>query len=62
MINVIRKEQKRRSRNFPRLSSILWDTFTGNEMYRTIFVRGTNIGMHVNLGMEFVKALARRKP
>ena len=60
MVNVIRKEQKERNEKFPRLSSILWDTFTGNETYRSIFMRGTNIGMHANLGWELVKALTRR--
>lgn len=60
MVNVVRKEQKKSSESFPWLSSILWDTFTGNETYRNIFMRGTNIGMHVNLAWEFMKALIRR--
>ncbi len=59
MVNVVRKEQKDPGK-FPRLSSILWDTFTGNETYKNIFIRGTNIGMHVRLGWEFVRALMRR--
>ncbi len=60
MINVVKKEQKNQ-KEFPRLSSILWDTFTGNETYKNIFIRGTNIGMHVKLGWEFLKALVRRR-
>jgi flavin-dependent dehydrogenase len=60
MVNVVKKEQERRSEEFPRLSSMLWDTFTGNETYRNIFIRGTNILMHIKLGWEFIKALIRR--
>ncbi|MEF9426995.1 MAG: hypothetical protein L0956_07425 [Candidatus Mariimomonas ferrooxydans] len=60
MVNVVKKEQEKRNETFPRLSSILWDTFTGNETYKNIFLRGTNIGMHINLGWEFAKALGRR--
>jgi flavin-dependent dehydrogenase len=60
MINVVRKEQENRDKKFPRLSSILWDTFTGNETYRNIFMRGMNPGMHFHLGLEFTKALTAR--
>jgi flavin-dependent dehydrogenase len=60
MINVVRKEQGNRSDKFARLSSMLWDTFTGNGSYKSIFARGLNIGMHAHLGWEFVKALGRR--
>ncbi|MEE8552980.1 MAG: hypothetical protein V3S72_06740 [Desulfobacterales bacterium] len=60
MVNVIKKEQQKRNEAFPRLSSMLWDTFTGNETYKNIFLRGTNIMMHVKLVLEFLKALARR--
>jgi flavin-dependent dehydrogenase len=60
MVNVIRKEQSNRSDKFARLSSMLWDTFTGNGSYKSIFMRGTNVGMHVHLGWEFLRALGRR--
>lgn len=60
MVNVVKKEQQKRTEDFPRLSSILWDTFTGNETYKNIFIRGINIGMHAKLGWEFVKAIVRR--
>jgi len=60
MVNVVKKEQENKNKEFPRLSSMLWDTFTGNETYKNIFLRGTNIGMHLNLTWEFVKALLRR--
>ena len=60
MVNVVTKEQQEKNRRFARLSSMLWDTFTGNETYRNIFIRGTNIGMHTRLGWESLKALVRR--
>ncbi len=60
MVNVVRKEQQNSDKEFARLSSMLWDTFTGNEAYKNIFIRGTNIWMHVKLGYEFVKAVIRR--
>jgi flavin-dependent dehydrogenase len=60
MVNVVKQEQKKKDERFPRLSSMLWDTFTGNETYKNIFFRGTNIGMHFNLAREYVKALFRR--
>ncbi len=60
MVNVVKKEQQKKNEKFPRLSSILWDTFTGNETYKNIFIRGTNIGMHAKLGWGCIKALVRR--
>lgn len=60
IINVVRKEQRLRKEQFPRLSSIVWDTFTGNEAYRNIFMRGIYPGMHLNLFREFVRAMKRR--
>jgi hypothetical protein len=60
MVNVVKKEQQKRESEFPRLSSILWDTFTGNETYKNIFVRGINVWMHIQIGIEFVKVLIRR--
>jgi flavin-dependent dehydrogenase len=60
MVNVVKKEQQKRDKFSPRLSSMLWDTFTGNETYKNIFLRGTNIWMHIKLVWEFVKAIIRR--
>jgi flavin-dependent dehydrogenase len=60
MVNVVKKEQQKRNEDPPRLSSILWDTFTGNETYKNIFLRGTNVMMQVKLVWEFVKAIVRR--
>ncbi len=60
MVYAVRREQENRREDFPRLSSMLWDTFTGNEAYRDIFMRGAHFGIHVNLARELVKAIARR--
>jgi flavin-dependent dehydrogenase len=57
MVELVRKEQKRS--NNQRLSSILWDTFTGNESYRNIFGRSMNTKMHIELAWLFSRALAR---
>jgi flavin-dependent dehydrogenase len=61
MINVVRKEQLKRPDAFPVLSSILWDTFTGNESYRDILKRGSNPRMHCRLIWECLKAITRRR-
>jgi flavin-dependent dehydrogenase len=60
MVNVVRKEQQKREENFPRLSSMLWDTFTGNATYKSIFMRGTNIWMHLRLIWEVMNGLIWR--
>lgn len=60
MLNVVKEEQKNKDMKFPRLSSILWDTFTGNEAYKNIFMRGTNLWMHLKLVLEFIKIVPRR--
>ena len=60
MVSVVRKEQLKRNEDFPRLSSMLWDTFTGNATYKSIFIRGTNVWMHFKLVWEVVKALIGR--
>ena len=60
MVNVVRKEQQKREEHFPRLSSMLWDTFTGNATYKSIFMRGTNVWMHFKLIWEVLKGLVWR--
>jgi flavin-dependent dehydrogenase len=59
MIEVVQNEQ-RGSEDLRRLSSILWDTFTGNEMYKNIFHRSLNVKLHFNLSRAFTKAILRR--
>jgi flavin-dependent dehydrogenase len=57
MVELVRKEQKRSNRQ--RLSSILWDMFTGNESYRSIFGRSMSTKMHIEFAWLFSKALTR---
>jgi flavin-dependent dehydrogenase len=58
MIRVVQKEQERAADSRV-LSSILWDTFTGNEPYKTIVLRGVNLKMHVDLVAELSRTLRR---
>jgi flavin-dependent dehydrogenase len=51
MLEVVQMEQSERD-NQRRLSSILWDMFTGNERYRNIFYRGVNIPLFFKLLKE----------
>jgi flavin-dependent dehydrogenase len=59
MLEVVRKEQAGAAKD-RRLSSILWDMFTGNERYRNIFPRALSARMNVDLVFESVKGLVRR--
>jgi hypothetical protein len=53
MLDVVRKEQAAYSPRRKRLSSILWDMFTGNERYRNVFWRA----MSPRLVMRLIKAV-----
>jgi flavin-dependent dehydrogenase len=54
MLRVVRKEQADPA--YPkRLSSMLWDMFTGNERYRNIFFRSISLPMMYDLCREYVK-------
>lgn len=54
MLRVVRKEQADPA--YPkRLSSMLWDMFTGNERYRNIFFRSVSVPMVCDLVKEYVK-------
>ena len=54
MLGVVRKEQS--DPNYPkRLSSMLWDMFTGNERYRNIFFRSMSLPMVYDLCRAYVK-------
>jgi hypothetical protein len=59
MVDIVQTEQQR-IKDSRRLSSILWDTFTGNETYKNIFARSLNVKMHFDLAQAFSKALLRR--
>ncbi len=59
MIAVVEEEQKEPD-NAKRLSSILWDMFTGNERYKNIFGTAVSLPMHLDLWKEFGRILVRR--
>ncbi|MEE8424018.1 MAG: hypothetical protein V3S49_05705 [Thermodesulfobacteriota bacterium] len=61
MLAVVKAEQ-RDSNSHKRLSSILWDMFTGNERYKNVFRTAVSLPMHLDLWKEFAKILARREP
>jgi flavin-dependent dehydrogenase len=54
MLRVVRKEQADPA-YAKRLSSMLWDMFTGNERYRNIFFRSISLPMMYDLCREYVK-------
>ncbi len=60
MIHLVGREQQYRDEKLRILSSILWDTFTGNETYRNIFFRGASVRMNMALLGEIFKAVPRR--
>ncbi|MEW6571112.1 MAG: hypothetical protein AB1390_08055 [Nitrospirota bacterium] len=48
MLRVVQKEQE--NEHYPkRLSSILWDMFTGNERYKNIFYRAWSLPLQIDL-------------
>jgi flavin-dependent dehydrogenase len=54
MLRVVRKEQADPA--YPkRLSSMLWDMFTGNERYRNVFFRSISLPMVYDLFREYFK-------
>jgi hypothetical protein len=60
MLAIVKDEQQ--SPNNPkRLSSVLWDIFTGNERYKNIFHTAVSLPMHSNIWREFAKILIRRE-
>jgi flavin-dependent dehydrogenase len=59
MVRVVRDEQQNPS-DPKRLSSILWDMFTGNERYKNIFGTAVSIPMHLDIWRELAKILMRR--
>ncbi len=59
MLAIVKDEQQ--SPNNPkRLSSVLWDMFTGNERYKNVFHTAVSLPMHSNIWKEFAKILIRR--
>jgi hypothetical protein len=60
MIDVVKKEQEKYSPRRKRLSSILWDLFTGNERYRSVFWRAVNPRLMLRLTKAVRLQLLRR--
>ncbi|UCG78855.1 MAG: hypothetical protein JSV21_03215, partial [Nitrospirota bacterium] len=60
MLAIVRAEQKN-AKDAKRLSSILWDMFTGNERYKKIFGTAVSLPMHLDLWKEFGKIIVRRQ-
>ena len=60
MLNVVQQEQE--DPDSPkRMSSILWDMFTGNERYRNIFMRSVHAQMTLHLCSEVAKTFTGRR-
>jgi flavin-dependent dehydrogenase len=59
MVTVVKDEQLDPD-NPKRLSSILWDMFTGNELYKNIFRTAISMPMHLDIWRELIKILAGR--
>jgi flavin-dependent dehydrogenase len=58
MLRVVRKEQKNPDKP-KRLSTIMWDIFTGNERYKNIFFNSLSPRMNLEIIQEVVKAAVR---
>lgn len=61
LLKVVEDEQKD-PESRKRLSYILWNMFTGNERYKTIFGKAIDLPMHLDLWREFGRVLAGRRP
>lgn len=61
MLNVVEKEQKDADNREKILSSILWDMFTGNERYKTVFRKSLKVRMHIDMWEGLFKGLIRRE-
>jgi hypothetical protein len=59
MLAVVQQERQE-SGNPGRLSSILWDMFTGNERYKNIFLRAVNLPLFAHLMKYIPGTLLRR--
>jgi flavin-dependent dehydrogenase len=60
MVKVVEKEQCG-AREDRILSGILWDMFTGNERYKTIFAQSLKVKMHRDMWGGVFKTILRRK-
>ena len=60
MLNVVQQEQEDLDSQ-KRMSSILWDMFTGNERYKNIFMRTVHAQMTLHLCSEVAKTFTGRR-
>jgi flavin-dependent dehydrogenase len=58
LLDLVAREQADRGRP-ARMSTVLWDTFTGSAPYREIFLRALHPALLVRLGLALAAALAR---
>lgn len=61
MLEVVKDEQQDPDKQ-KKLSSVLWDMFTGNERYKDIFRIAVDLQMHIDLWKKFAAILVRRRP
>jgi hypothetical protein len=59
LLELVAREQRQHGRP-ARMSTVLWDTFTGSAPYREILLRALHPGLLVRLGLGLVTALLRR--
>jgi len=59
MLDVVNREQSDERRKQKTLSTILWDMFTGNERYKTVFKRALSPAMHRDLIAGIVNTIGR---
>jgi flavin-dependent dehydrogenase len=59
LFELVAHEQRQQGRP-ARMSTVLWDTFTGSAPYREIVLRALHPGLLVRLGLGLVAALLRR--
>ncbi len=61
MVGVLREEQSH-PHSRKRLSTILWNMFTGNERYKNIFGKAMDLPMHLDIWSGLLTTATRRQP
>jgi flavin-dependent dehydrogenase len=60
MLEIVQEEQSN-PKDPKRLSSVLWNMFTGNERFKNIFATAVSLPMRYHLWRAFARALVRRR-
>lgn len=60
MLEIVQEEQSD-PKDPKRLSSVLWNMFTGNERYKNIFATAVSLPMRFDLWRAFARTLVRRR-